>query len=197
MATPVYRKDSTEPCIVPFRSYHLRNIYNGLVFHIFCPQSFAFFPFSDSYPPTYIFTWFKKFFNNKLSPTFIIPLIPKPNDFLFVPSYILNRQTLIEHQLASRIPKTTDALKNDTIDDPLVWMRLKILSNSDRNLIVHYTQEARLGIYKKHIHQLWDQIFADTPVTNSKLIVGNRNSRNATKILIRRRPYIMSSTENW
>jgi hypothetical protein len=123
-------------------------------------------------------------------------LIADPNDFLFVRSYILNRPTLIEYQLASRIAKTTDTLKNDTIDDPLARMQLKKLSNSDRNLIVHYTHEARLGTYKKHIHRLWDHIFADTPVTDTKLIVGNRNSRNATKILIRRRPHIISSAEN-
>ncbi len=81
-------------------------------------------------------------------------MIANLNDFLFVRSYILNRPTLIEHQLASRIAKTTNPLKNDTIDDPLVRMRLKKLSNSDRNLIVHYTHEVRLGTYKKHIHQL-------------------------------------------
>jgi hypothetical protein len=69
--------------------------------------------------------------------------------FLFVRSYILNRPTVIEHQLTSRIAKTTDPLENDTINDPLVRMRLKKLSNSDRNLIVHYTHEARLGTYQK------------------------------------------------
>jgi hypothetical protein len=117
------------------------------------------------------------------------------NDFLFVRSYILNRPTANEYQIALRIAKIIDPLKNETIDDPLVRMRLQKLFNSDRNLIIHYTHEARFATYKKHIHQLWNQIFADTPVKNSKLIVGNRNSRNATKILIRRRPHIMSSTK--
>ncbi len=110
-------------------------------------------------------------------------------------SYILNRPTTIEHQVASRISKTIDPLKNDTIDDPVGRMRLKKLFDSDRNLIIHYIHEARLATYKKHIHHLWNQIFADTLVTNTKLIVGNRNSRNATKILIRRRPHIMLSTK--
>ncbi len=70
-------------------------------------------------------------------------MIVNPNDFLFVRSYILNRPTAIEHQVASRIEKTIDPFKNDTIDDPLVRMRLKKLFNSDRNLIIHYTHEAR------------------------------------------------------
>jgi ATP-dependent Lon protease len=103
----------------------------------------------------------------------------------------LNRPTATEHQIASRIAKTIDPLKNDTIDDPLVRIRLNKESNSYRNLIIHYTHEARLRNYKKHIHQLWNQFFADTPVTNTKLIVGNRNSRNAIKTFIRRRPRTM------
>ncbi len=49
---------------------------------------------------------------------------------------------------------------------------------------------------QKTYSSIMGSIFTDTPVTNTKLIVGNRNSRNATKILIRRRPHIMSSTEN-
>jgi hypothetical protein len=60
---------------------------------------------------------------------------------------LLSRPTIIEHQVASRIAKTIDPLKNDTIDDPLVQMRLKKLFNSDPNLIIHYTHEAWLATY--------------------------------------------------
>jgi hypothetical protein len=63
-------------------------------------------------------------------------------------------------------------------------MRFNKVLNSNRKLIIRYTHETRLATYNKHIHQLWNQIFTDTPVVNTKLIVGNRNSRNATKILI-------------
>jgi hypothetical protein len=48
----------------------------------------------------------------------------------------------------------------------------------------------------KHIHQLWHQIFGDTPVTSTKLIVGNCNSRNAIKTFIRRRPHTIQSEGN-
>jgi len=95
-------------------------LYNGLVFPHLLSSIFC-----DSYPPRYIYIRFKKFFTNKLSPTSIIPLIANPHDFLFLRSYILNRLTTIEHQVASRITKTTDTLKNDTVDDPLARMRLK------------------------------------------------------------------------
>jgi hypothetical protein len=62
-------------------------------------------------------------------------LIANPNDFLFVRSFILNRPTATEYQIASRIVKTIDPLKNDA-------------------------HEARFATYKKYIHQLWDQIIA-------------------------------------
>jgi hypothetical protein len=73
-------------------------------------------------------------------------------------------------------------------------MQINKESDSYRNLIIYYTHEARLATWKKDIHQLWNQIFPDTPVTNTKLIVGNHNTRNVTKILIRRRPHPKSST---
>jgi hypothetical protein len=73
-------------------------------------------------------------------------------------------------------------------------MQIHKESNPSRHLIIHYTHEARLETYKKQIHQLWDQIFADTPVTGTKLIVGNHNSCNATKKFIRRRPHFMLPT---
>ncbi len=151
--------------------------------------------FCNSYSPRYIYTRFKKVFVNKLSPTSIIPLIANSNDFAFVRSYILNRTTAIEHQIASRIAKTIDPLKNDTVDDPLARMRLNKESSSCRNLIIHNTHEARFRNYKKHIHQLWNQIFPDTPVRSTKLIVGNRNSRNAIKTFIRRRPFTILSAQ--
>ncbi len=43
---------------------------------------------------------------------------------------------------------TLTPLRNDTIDDPLVGMRINKASNFDRNLIIHYTHEAWLATYK-------------------------------------------------
>jgi ATP-dependent Lon protease len=116
-----------------------------------------------------------------------MPRIATQNHFTFVRSYTLNKPTAIEHQI--------DPLNDEIIDDPLVRMHIKKASKSIQNLIIHYTHEERLRNSKKHIHQLWNHIFLDTPVTDTKLIVGNCNSYNATKILIRRRPSIIISTK--
>ncbi len=72
-------------------------------------------------------------------------MIANPNHFLFLRSHILNRQTAIEYQVVSRIEKAID--QNDTINDPLVQMQINTKSNPVRDLIIHYTHEARLGTY--------------------------------------------------
>jgi hypothetical protein len=98
--------------------------------------------------------------------------------------YALNRPTAIEHKIVSRIAKAIDPLPNDTIDDPLVRMWINRELTSFHYLIIHYTHEERFRTSKKDIHQLWHHIFADTRVTDTKLIIGNRNLRNAIKVFV-------------
>jgi hypothetical protein len=82
-----------------------------------------------------------------------------------------------------------DNQEHNTVDDPLVLAYLKKKFKWTTNLIVHYTHEARLESYKKDIHQLWNQIFDQTPVINTTLIIGNRNNRNSKGRLVHRRPH--------
>jgi hypothetical protein len=106
----------------------------------------------------------------------------------------LNKTTITEHEIASRIAKTIDPNTNDTTDDPLVQLRIRQKSKWIDNLIIHYKHEARFVAYKKDIHQLWNHIFRDTPVLNTKLVIGHRNTRNLTKTLVHRRPHYKSAS---
>ncbi len=90
--------------------------------------------------------------------------------------------------MASRIAKAIETNRNEEADDPLVRARLKKQSKFDKNLIIHYTYGKRLQSNKTVIHQLWNQMFQQTPVIQSRLIIGNRNSRNLTRELVHRRP---------
>jgi hypothetical protein len=74
-----------------------------------------------------------------------------------------------------------DTPEHNQVDDPLVRAYLKKKSKWNTNLIVHYTHEARLASYKKDIHQLWHQLFAETPVMNTNLIIGNRETTGISK----------------
>jgi hypothetical protein len=115
-------------------------------------------------------------------------LFNNENDFAAIHRYLLNIPTIHEHQIASRIAKTINSDNNDMVHNSLVNTKLNQESKWNTSLIIHYTHEARLSTYKKDIHQLWNRTFKETPVINTRLIVGNRNSKNLTKQLVRRGP---------
>ncbi len=55
---------------------------------------------------------------------------------------------------------------------------------------INYTYEQRLANNKKDFHQIWNNIFRNTPTVNTKLIIGTCNRRNATKEMVSKRPRI-------
>jgi hypothetical protein len=75
---------------------------------------------------------------------------------MYIRDYLLNKTTVTEHQIASRIAKTIDPNTNDTTDDPLVQLRLRQKSKWTDNLIIHYTHEARLAGYKKRYSSIME-----------------------------------------
>jgi hypothetical protein len=77
--------------------------------------------------------------------------------------------------------------KND-VDNPLLKARINQSKKVDQNLIIHYTHQKQFQSNKKDIHQLWNQLFQQTPVMDTRLIISNRNSRNFTRELGHRRP---------
>jgi hypothetical protein len=100
----------------------------------------------------------------------------------------LDQQTSAEKQIQSRIDKATSY--NPT-PEPNHTKHPQQLSKQDKwntRLILHYTHEQRLANNKKDFHQIWNNILSDTPVINTKLIIGTRNRRNATKEMVSKRP---------
>ena len=138
-----------------------------------------------------------KFFKSSLfTSTSLLPLIDSESYFAFVRWYALEIPTISEHQTASRLARAAmNSQDYDAVDDPLVRAKIKKISKSIDNLIIHYTHEARLANTKKDIHQLWHQIFNGTPVANTKLIVGNRNNRKCQDSLVRGRPHYRSQQQ--
>ena len=130
-----------------------------------------------------------KFINGQLRIRSIIPWIETEADFRFIRSHLLNRPTVTELQMASQIAKVTgDHPAHNTADASSVAVKEKQTLKSNNNLIIHYTHEKRFHTFKKDIHELWNQMFQCTPVSNTKLIIGHKNNRNATQELVRRRP---------
>ena len=140
------------------------------------------------YPLRFIHSRFNKFFTNHLATSHVLPMINNENDFVTMRHHLMNQPTVPDYQIASRLAKTIDVNSKEEVNDPLIKARLNKNSKWISSLIIHYTHERRLASYKKEIDQLWNQIFQRTPLQNTRLIIGNRNSENMTKELVRRRP---------
>jgi hypothetical protein len=130
-----------------------------------------------------------KFFIGNFTITSLQPVLDNEHSFTFIRFYLLNRPTITEYELASRIANAINPQDHDATDDSLVRAQINKKSKWIDNLIVHYTHEARLESYKRDIHQLWHHTFAETSVMNTKLIIGNRNNQNYKATLVHRRPH--------
>jgi hypothetical protein len=58
----------------------------------------------------------------------------------------------------------------------------------ERKLFLHPLYEKRFQYMKRGIHQIHANIFSESATKNVKMIVGNRNRRNAKHELIRKKP---------
>jgi hypothetical protein len=72
-----------------------------------------------------------------------------PSLLLDCPKYLLNKLTITEHQIASRIATKIDQSSKDFVDNALVSAQLNKNSKWINNLIIHYTHEQRLEGLKK------------------------------------------------
>ena len=55
-------------------------------------------------------------------------------------------------------------------------------------LILHFRHEMRFTRYKRDLHQVWLEVFLNTPASEVKVIVGSRNNRDAKSELVQKRP---------
>ena len=83
-------------------------------------------------------------------------MINTENDYAFIRRSLLNKPTIPEYQIASRIAKTIHVDGKAEVDNPLVKARLGKQSKFDTNLIIHYTYEKRLqstNMTKELVHR--------------------------------------------
>ncbi|CAM4840032.1 unnamed protein product, partial [Rotaria magnacalcarata] len=62
------------------------------------------------------------------------------------------------------------------------------ITNYEEKLFLHYTHEKRFNVFKRDMHHVYEHTFKSTPAMYTKLIVGNRNRRQASDELIHKRP---------
>jgi hypothetical protein len=88
----------------------------------------------------------------------------------------LTKPTVAENEMASRAAEIADTRNTRANDNQIVQIPLRQKSKNIDNLSLHYRYEAQLSTYRRDIHQLWNQTFATTPVSNTKIIIGTRDT---------------------
>ncbi len=117
-------------------------------------------------------------------------MIHDESEYHFLRCQILAISTKSEHARANRIASQMDYNQIPSTIDSLVKAKLLKRQQKEKSIIVHYTYERRFAHYKSKIHQIWNESFPSTSVTETKLIVGTRNNSNLTKELVRRSPRV-------
>jgi hypothetical protein len=79
-----------------------------------------------------------------LSISAVLPTIHTEHDFARLRYLLLNRPTISEYQIASRIAEAIKNNSTEEINDPLVKARLNKPSKFDNNIMIHSTYEKRL-----------------------------------------------------
>ena len=112
--------------------------------------------------------------------------------------FYLKRIKLLEQPTIFHIPATLDTTTVYTNNHSTTPTTLQLTTSTttmqnhnipyQQKLIIHYKHEKRFHSFKRDLHQIHETIFNNTPVQDLKLIVGNRNRRDARHELIRKRP---------
>lgn len=144
-----------------------------------------------SYPSTFIANEFRKFFFEYISTCPFLPFIDDEQQYFHMRHKLLGKPTRRQSQVAlSAAAADTD---NDQTDDRIMEQQSttttdKKSTNYGEKFFVHYTHEQRFNTLKKEMHQVYDDVFRNTPAMYTKMRVCTRNRRDAKNELIRKRP---------
>jgi hypothetical protein len=109
--------------------------------------------------------------------------------FFLMRQKLLGQSTPRQSQVESSA--ATADIDNDQNDDRLNQSTEKPETkphNYGKKLYVHYKHEKRFQSCKRDMHRVYEDVFKNTPAIDAKLMVSNRNRRDAKNELICKRP---------
>ncbi|CAF1536747.1 unnamed protein product, partial [Rotaria magnacalcarata] len=207
LSTSVYHKSAAEPYVTPFISDHPRHVFTNIIQTSLAraarySSTFEAFNYErrciklmllyNSYPSTFIENEFHRYLSDYISTSPFLPLINNEKKFFQLRQKLLGQPTPRQSQVA--LSAATADIDNDQVADEtkqLTESATKLdtkITNYEEKLFLHYTHEKRFQVCKRDMHHVYEHIFKSTPAMYTKLIVGNRNRRQATNELIRKRP---------
>ncbi|CAF4882350.1 unnamed protein product [Rotaria socialis] len=207
LSTSVYHKPAAESYVVPFISDHPRHVFEKIVqtnLRRAIKYSSTFQSFNDErryikstflyngYPSTFIDKIFRKNFSGYISSRSFLSFIDNEDQFLHMRIALSGQPSRQQSQVEMRIATLTtdsDHLIEELDKKQEFPIQEKTNPNQFQNkLIIHYTHEKRFNTRKRDLHRIFEKTFANTPILETKLIVGNRNQKSTMKELIRKRP---------
>ncbi|CAM4982819.1 unnamed protein product [Rotaria socialis] len=207
LATSVYHKRAAEPYVTPFTSDHPRHVFANIIktsieratrysstFEDFNNErrNIKFMLLYNGYPLTFIENEFKKYFSEYISISPFLHFIDDEKKYNHTRQKLLGQPTLRQSQVAMSAAQAN--IDNDGADDRLNQPNESTKQtenktfNFDEKLFIHFTHENRFHTYRRDMHQIYEDVFQQTPAMNTRLIVGNRNRRETQSELIRKRP---------
>ena len=118
-----------------------------------------------------------------------MPFIDDEKQFLKMRNKILGEPTKRQSQIA--LSAATADLDNVQTDEQIMQQQAATDQKPTKcgdKFFVHYTHEQRFNRLKKDMHQVYDDVFQNTPAMYARLTVATRNRRDSKNELIRKRP---------
>lgn len=106
--------------------------------------------------------------------------------FFILRQKILSQPTIRQTQMARSIASANT--NNNPSEDSTTTMVCQNVAHLRERFFIHYTHEKRFRHFKRDMHQLYQNVFQDTPAMTVKMVVGNRNRRDNRQELIHKRP---------
>ncbi|CAF1398943.1 unnamed protein product, partial [Adineta steineri] len=208
LSTSDYHKPNAKPYVVPFNSDHPRHVFVNIIQTLLTravrySSTFETFNYErrsiklmllyNGYSSSFIDQQFYKFFNESIYATSILSFIENEKQYILLCHKILDQPTPEQSHATSRAATAdvdndqTDVTAETTSREWVAKIQKKPMNYADR-LFLHYKHEKRFRPFKRNMHRVYQNVFKNTPAMDLRLIVGNRNRRNAKNELIRKRP---------
>jgi hypothetical protein len=111
------------------------------------------------------------------------------NELISQPTYRLSQVELSSAAISTNYSSKSDLQHNTkTTTTQLEMQQKKTNEKFENTLLIHHPYENCFRQVKRDLHEVHKDIFSQSAAINIKMIVGNRNRRNAAHDLIRKRP---------
>ena len=146
------------------------------------------------YPSRYIDIQFRKLFaKHNVSLPSLLSLIDTPDKFVALRTQLLNQlSTPLRTTANNKVTVIIDRNCPTHVTVKRIWKQTE--PSSESRLILHVPYEKRLRNVRKDIHQLWSNIFNNTNVLQTQLIIGTTPKPNIKLELVRTCPSLSKIT---